>query len=322
MILGIEIGGTKLQMAVGSPDNEEFEHSVRLDIDPQKGAAGIRDQIAIVGKDLIARFPVTHIGVGFGGAVDVQTGTTLRSNQITGWENFPFADWLNQTLSQPATIINDCDAAALAEATLGVGKEYRSLFYITVGSGIGGGLVINRSLFGKTRPAIAEIGQLCLPQTEQLSNSSGSQATVESIASGWGMTSTAKEHLKKSVQNNTDDSSLLLKLCQSDLQQLSTKHIAMAAEQGDALSQTILQQATNTLGWAIAQVITLIAPEVIVIGGGVLLMEEELFLSPLTYQVDNFVYEPLRHSYKIFPASLGEWVVVHGAIAIGARSSD
>ncbi len=311
MILGIEIGGTKLQMGVGQAGSTKFAHAVRLDINPQNHAEGIRKQIATAGKELTEQFPIQHIGVGFGGAVDVATGRTIKSNQITGWEDFPFATWLSDIFDTPATIVNDCDAAALAEATTGAGKDFQSLFYITVGSGIGGGFVVNQTLFGQTRSAISEIGQLRISQD-------GEPKTVESQASGWGMTEIARKHFTTSNNNKWDEStSLLFQLCEGDPQKITTIFIAKAAAQGDTYSQSILQQATRTLGWAIGQVITLVAPEVIVIGGGVPLMSNDLFFNPLVEDVSKFVYQPLQNSYQILPASLGEWVVVHGAIAVG-----
>ena len=94
--------------------------------------------------------------------------------------------------------------------------------------------------------------------------------------------------------------------------------VAQAAAEGNEVAKEVLDHACQALGWALAQVITLLAPEVVVVGGGVSLMGEQLFFSPLRAEVERYVFPPLVGSYRLSPAALGELVVVHGAVALAA----
>ena len=216
--LGIEIGGTKLQLAVGDPG--EFSESMRMAIDPAQGAAGIRQQIQQAVDQLRSRHQIDAIGIGFGGPVKRQSGITTTSHQIDGWDDFPLASWCQETLQMPAVIGNDCDVAALAEA-----HQYpqrRTVFYVTVGSGIGGGYVVDGKNVGDDRPAIAEIGHLrpgpSATQTEH---------TVESVASGWGITSQMRARLAGEITGPLDWNQAL---SEGESSKLRSRHLKTAAE--------------------------------------------------------------------------------------------
>src|SRR5689334_12675375 len=138
--LGIEIGGTKLQIAAGSGEQAEFVHFWRGKIDPAKQSAGIRAQIAagveqLLSEAKIPRDQVAGIGISFGGPVDTNRGMTMVSHQVDGWENFPLVQWVQDNLHLPAVLHNDADSAALAEARFGAGRGFDPVLYITVGSG-------------------------------------------------------------------------------------------------------------------------------------------------------------------------------------------
>lgn len=318
MLLGIEIGGTKLQLGVGTGDTLQFADFRRLPVDPLRGAAGIREQIAAVAKELISKFSVQRIGIGFGGPVDAVQGITTKSHQIDGWDEFPLCDWCHQQWGVPAVLGNDCDVATLAEARYGAGQGKRSVFYVTVGTGIGGGCVIDGQLLGQDRPAIAEIGHL-RPGLEMVDP----HATVESMASGWGIAATARDllaHAPKDMQIDAGRWLQDLQSCGGNLEGLTAVMVADAAQKGNALARLTLERSTQTLGWAIAQVITLLAPETVVVGGGVSLMGEQLFFQPLRSRVAQYVFPPLANAYEIVPAQLGEFVVVYGALALASSA--
>ena len=127
MYLGIEIGGTKLQLAVGNADGSPPVVLKRTNVDPARGAAGILEEIERHGAALIQRHDVHGIGIGFGGPVDAKSGVTLKSHQIAGWENVPLCDLVTEWLGVPSAVDNDCNVAALAEAKLGAGQGVRAL---------------------------------------------------------------------------------------------------------------------------------------------------------------------------------------------------
>jgi glucokinase len=108
----------------------------------------------------------------------------------------------------------------------------------------------------------------------------------------------------------------LLERCDGRVEQLTGKILAAAADDGNQLAAEVFRHAVQTLGWAVAQMITLLAPEVVVIGGGVPQLGEALFFAPLREEVDRYVFPPLRGTFQIAPAALGEEVVVHGALAL------
>lgn len=337
MFLGIEIGGTKLQLGVGDGERAEFVAWERLDIDARRGAAGILEQIERAAGGLLQRFPVARIGVGFGGPVDTATGRVTVSHQVDGWRDFELAAWCRRTLGVPAVLGNDCDSAALAEARYGAGAGRQTLFYVTVGTGIGGGFVKHGVVHGAGRPASAEIGHL-----RPGLHADRPETTVESLASGSGIAEAAKRRLSGAVtvpfhgesldtrrQRGGDQPSTaerweeecrsdLLERAGGDLENVTARLVGQAAADGNQLAVEVLGRSCQVLGWAVAQMITLLAPEVVVVGGGVSLLGEEWFFVPLRDAVRQYVFPPLADSYEIVPAALGEWVVVHGAIALAA----
>src|SRR5947209_5841741 len=194
MFLGIEIGGTKLQLGLGRGDGE-LRGLWRGTVDVAAGGDGIRRQIVAAVPELLAsanvkREELKGVGVGFGGPVDDATRSVIKSHQIAGWDGFPLADWLGDALGLPAVLGNDADVAGLAEALFGAGKGRSPILYMTIGSGIGGGLNLNGEIHRGTGRGAAEIGHLKVrdPRTAD-----GRLETLENIASGWAIGRYARE---------------------------------------------------------------------------------------------------------------------------------
>lgn len=315
-VVGVEIGGTKLQVALAGTDSLEVICSLRETIEPAKGAEGIRHQLEAMIRSIQSQHEVDAMGIGFGGPLDANTGIITKSHQVDGWDQFPLAHWCRDQFGVPTVIRNDCDTAALAEATLGAGKGKQSSFYVTVGSGIGGGYVVDGKLMGTSRPAFAEIGHL----RPGVLNSEAAN-TVEAESSGFGITSQVRYILEGiAAEDQGDDYWELVNSCDGNLEALTTKHVADAAARGNGIACAMLTDAVETLGWAIGQMITLMAPEVVVIGGGVSLMPEELFLKPVKDNIATYVFPPLASSYEVVRAELGEAVVVQGALLLAKQS--
>jgi glucokinase len=309
MYLGIEIGGTKLQLAIGRGDGSPFVELQRAEVRREEGAGGILRHIETIGRELIDRHRPQAIGIGFGGPVDADAGRTVTSHQVEGWTDFALADWCRETFGLPAALSNDADAAGLAEALFGAGRDHRVVFYITVGSGIGGALVVDGRVYGGGHGIASEIGHL-----RPGPDADDSHLTVESIASGFGIAAAGRAWLASETMIHPTAADLLAR-CGGRVEQLTGRNVGDAAACGNEAAQRIFARGLQTLGWAIAQMITLVAPQVIVIGGGVPLIGETMFFAPLRLQVARYVFPPLVHSYAIVPAGLGEEVVVHGALA-------
>lgn len=301
MYLGIEIGGTKLQLGVGAGDGTFVVAPEPILVDRAAGAEGIRREIIKRASLLISRHAVERIGFGFGGPIDAARGRTITSHQIAGWDDFPLVEWCRDALRLPSVVGNDADLAALAEAKFGAGRNCDPVFYVTVGTGIGGGFVRGGSLYHGFGPAAAEIGHL-RPGLDAVDP----HATVESIASGLA--------LERAAATLADDPALA-----RFGDKLNAETLARAAKGGHAKSRAVLDRAFAALGWAIAQTITLLAPQAVVVGGGVAKMRNVPFYDELRAAVDRYVFPPLRGSYEIRPPQLGEAMVVQGAIALAGE---
>ena len=318
MYLGIEIGGTKLQLGVASGTGGPLMALERCNVDATCGADGIRQQIARTGKLLIDQHDIQRIGIGFGGPVDAARGRVIKSFQIDGWDGYPLRDWCQEALGLPTVLENDSNLAGLGEARFGAGRDYRIVFYSNVGSGIGGALVIDGALYvGGAGAAVSEVGHL-RPGPAAVSPND----TVESIASGWGIGAQARARLREARQEQAQSAAELLAQCDCNIDELTGKMVVEAASKGNALAAEVLSSAIRTFGWALAQVVTLLAPNVLVIGGGVPQVGETVFLAPLRDEVERYVIPPLRGAYELVPAALGEEVVVHGALALAAGDEE
>jgi glucokinase len=305
MYLGIEIGGTKLQLGVGADDGK-LRGLWRGVVDVAAGPEGIRRQIVAAVPELLAKAGIERgdlrgAGIGFGGPVDDATHTVIKSHQIAGWDNFPLADWIAEVVGLSAVLGNDADVAGLAEALHGAGKGLSPIFYITIGSGIGGGFIINGEIYRGCGRGAAEIGHLRTWYVMHHFTGAWSEVVVplEERASGWALGRWWK-HSKLPAEHSAQD-------------------LAALARQGDHEARDILHSAWGTLAEAICHVIALLCPRRIVIGGGVSLMGEKLLFEPLRRMVAERVFKPFAGWTDIVPAALGEEVVVHGAIALARQ---
>jgi glucokinase len=316
MFLGIEIGGTKLQLGVGTGRGGPLVALQRAQVQRSRGALGIRETIVEMARPLVQQYDVQRVGLGFGGPVDASAGNVLRSFQISGWDGFPLTQWCRETLLLPSVLENDSNLAGLGEARFGAGKGAHVVVYSNVGSGIGGALVIDGKLYlGGAKAAVAEIGHLRPgPQAEK------PEQTVESVASGWGIADQARTEIERLSAGSTAPTTSMYDQVNGDLTRLTGKIVADAAADGDPIAKRVLNNAMQTYGWALAQAITLVAPNIVVVGGGVSQLGESMFFEPLREFVEQYVMPPLRQTYEIRPAALGEEVVVHGALALAADS--
>jgi glucokinase len=320
--LGIEIGGTKLQVGIG-PGDGTLVDLWRGTVDVAAGGEGIRRQIVAAVPELLARCRLARsqlqgVGIGFGGPVDDATHTVIKSHQVEGWDGFPLADWVSDLLGLPAVLGNDANVAGLAEALFGAGKGLSPIFYITIGSGIGGGLIIDGEIYRGCGRGAAEIGHMGLDSSYVTDSGSCMHFSdrLEEYSSGWAI---ARHADAAAWWRGEARNSLLLRLVDGESQFITARHVAQAAEQGDAFALSLLDHAWRPLALAICNVIALLCPRRIVIGGGVSLMGEKLLFEPLRRLVAENVFSPFAGCYDIVPAALGEEVVVHGALTLARR---
>jgi len=313
--IGVEIGGTKLQIGIGSGDGtlDALWRGVAL---PQKGAQGIRNQIVQGWEQLRQQIGaeannVRAVGIGFGGPVDIAAQRVIRSHQVSGWDDFELGRWAQDVFGVPARVVNDADAGGLAEARFGAGRGVSPVFYLTVASGIGGALIVDGKIYQGVGLGAAEIGHL---RIAGLDRGRWIKQTLEKWASGWAIQDFARESLRGQTNPPAFWKSCLTE--QPDVELITTKVVAQAAQAGDPLARQAISRAVDALAEGVAQVIALLCPRRLIVGGGVSLMGEDLFFSPLRQRVADIVFAPFANQTQIVPAALGEEVVVHGALAV------
>jgi len=313
-VIGIEIGGTKLQAAIGTCEGELL-HIERGAAPREEGAPGI---LAWCGKTvplLLKRAGaegarVSGIGVGFGGPIDTEAGRVLVSHQVEGWQGIPLKQWFEDRFSVPTAVHNDSNAAGWAEYCRGAGRGTRHFYYMNIGSGIGGAIIVDGQLHDGQGFGAGEIGHMHVPDWTAIT--SGASEKLERLCSGWAI----ERRLRANAQPRPGTP--LYELCAADSNRITCPLIAEAARRRDLVAAKAIDEAARTLGLALANVITLMHPERIALGGGVSLMGEVL-IEPLRRYVDQYVFGPFRNRYEIVPCALGESVVVVGALLLAPR---
>jgi len=315
MRLGLEIGGTKLQAALGGKDGAISaleQHSVPDGADAATILAWFEQTLpALIAHATSQSKSVEAIGIGFGGPVDSATGTALRSHQVSGWDEFPLQKWFADRFELPVYVHNDSNAAGWAEFMIGAGLDTQHFCYMNIGSGIGGALVINGRLHNGQGRGAAEIGHTYIP--DPLALKPGSAAKLEARCSGWSI----EQHLREDA--DIDSNSELLRVCDGNRSTLTCAHLGQAANSGDSTAIRLIDTVARTVALALANVLALIHPERIAIGGGVSQLGETL-LSPLRDHVSRLAFSPYDGTYEIVPSELGEEVVVIGALLLAQRS--
>lgn len=309
MTLGIEIGGTKLQLVTGNLTGG-IHQRFRYVVDPAQGADGILQQIA----DTIAHLPEPpqRIGVGFGGPLDHQTGRIANSHQVPGWAGFQLADYLkNQVPGATVRIENDANVAALAEARQGVATGFRSVFYVTLGSGMGGGLVVDGQLYHGAAPGEAEIGHLWLVPPG--ADSPGQ--TLEQTVSGWAVDRQILDLLPQLPAG-----SVLKELAQqardvNDNPDRLARFLYPAYEAGDPVAQMLIEQIGSVLALGLSHVVHLFHPDVLVLGGGLSGIGEPL-RAAVRQALPRFVMASFQPPPVVLLAKLGEDAVPIGALEL------
>lgn len=295
--LGIEIGGTKLQLVVGDEEARILKR-FRFQVDPSQGAKGIKGQIKQA-LDKTMLHSVGAIGIGFGGPVDHKTGKILTSYQVQGWGDFVIRDWLESLAGIPVWIDNDANVAALGEALHGAGKNSNQVFYITMGSGVGGGFVVNKEIYHGSGAAETEFGHIRLDRNGR---------TVESSCSGWAV----DEKIRNFSRLNPD--SLLAKLTKG-LTRGEARVLVAALEKEDKPARDILEQTADDFAFGLSHAVHMLNPETVILGGGLSLVGEP-FLRLIAQKLPNYLMDVLRPGPNVQLSLLKEDAVPVGALSL------
>ena len=300
--LAIEIGGTKLQAAIGTSQGQILQLE-KCSVPRDSTATDVRKLVMGIVQKLGNEWLPEQIGIGFGGPIDAENGRVVRSHQIEGWDDFPLQKWAKDQFGLPCVIENDTNCGALAEARLGAGTDSRVVFYTNIGSGIGGGLVINGELYKRSLGA-AEIGHTKLwdPATSRY-------VAVEDLCSGWAIERKAREKVSEGKLTK------ILSLAGERLEDITARHVGRIAAEGDPEALRIISEAAEKFAIALCNMIALLNPDKIVVGGGISLLGD-LFFEPLRAAIEREVFQPYAQNFQIVPAAFGEDMVTIGALLI------
>jgi glucokinase len=300
--LGIEIGGTKLQVVSGN-DAGQILQRCRYAVNPQNGAEEIRANIAAAIEQLKSHQPKS-IGVGFGGPVDHIAGKIWASYHVSGWSDFALKQWLENISGIPAIVENDANVAALGESCLGAGKNFTNVFYVTIGSGVGGGLVIGNRIYHGALPGETEFGHIRLDKSGR---------TVQDSCSGWAI----NEKVKKIVAENPG--SFLAGAAKKN-PAAEAKTLAEGLEKRDPHSVKLFKETVDDLSFGLSHVVHLIHPEIVILGGGFALIGQSLRELVKT-SMQHYLMDAFQPGPAIELSSLKEDAVPVGALILAAQNS-
>jgi glucokinase len=299
-VLGLDFGGTKLAAGLVDSSGRLIEFR-RCPTDPSAGPAGAISAVQRLVDSFTTRVRLAGVGISFGGPIDQARMRTLLSHHGPGWEEYPLVEHIGRLWPGPVVMENDANAAALGEFRFGAGRGYRNLLYVTVSTGIGGGVIINGELYRGSRGLSGEIGHTIVVPSGPLCPC-GKQGCLEAVASG---PSIARHYAARSGLDPTT---------------VTAEEVFQQAERGNPRARETLEWSINLLGIGLANAINLLDPDAIIIGGGVSRAGDRLF-APLRAAVAAAAAPSPPGAVPILPAALGDAVGVLGAAALVLSTS-
>jgi glucokinase len=313
-VLAIDLGGTKIAAALIAPDNRVMDrtHSPTL---VSEGLQPVVDRIFAMIDRLLSQCTtdaaqLDGIAIAAAGAIDTDKGLITSSPNLPGWSNVPLRDMVRERYGVDSCLVNDANAAALAEHRLGAGRGTNNLIYLTVSTGIGGGIIVNGELYSGISGCAGELGHMTIDANGPECDC-GNVGCLEVFASGKAVAGEAKRRIKQGGQSRLTD------IVSGNLEGITAEKVAMAAQGGDRLAMEVISRAAGYLGVGMVNLVNIFNPEMIVVGGGLSKMGE-LLLGPARQVVKQRVFPLCAGAVRIVTAELGDDAGVLGA-AIYAR---
>ncbi|MEX2609922.1 MAG: ROK family protein [Gemmatimonadota bacterium] len=317
-IIGVDLGGTNIGVGVMPMDGGKGEPLALRSVPTEavRGAKFVVDRI--VGlidqarRDILSEFGGTEadfagVGIGSPGPLDRATGTVINTPNL-GWRNFPLRDLIANAVGLPATLDNDANCATYGEWWLGAGRNVDTLVGLTLGTGIGGGIVLNGSIFHGVSDAAGEIGHMSIDSTGRKCKC-GNYGCIEAYASGPAIALRAVEGLEA----GTD--SLLPALVNGRMDDITAATVYEAVILGDPYANEVMRETAKLLGSAVANLINILNPEMVVIAGGVTRAGDHLFV-PLRAEVRRRAFKSAEERCQIVSAELPGTAGVIGAAGV------
>ncbi len=308
-LLGIDIGGTTIKLAFIDKEGTIVHKWEIITRTAENGLHIVSD----IGKSVRAKLEewqdgnLVGVGMGAPGPVNFENGSIYVAVNI-GWRDFPLKELLEKELGIPAVVDNDANVASFGEFWKGAGKGTNDLVCITLGTGVGGGVITNKHLVHGISGAAGELGHITVQPEGGAPCNCGKTGCVETIASATGIVRLALEKIKEKP-----DSGLSLVFNEKGL--ITSKDVVDCAIGGDQASQDVLDEVAKYLGLAAANVGNIINPDIIVIGGGVS-KAGDIILKPIEKYFKQFAFPRVAESTEIKVASLGNDAGVIGAAGL------
>lgn len=310
-VLGIDIGGTNLVVGAVAVDGSRVVAPETRPTNPGRGADAVIDELIAMGTDALgtlrAEVPdarVIGVGVGAPGPLDTRNGIVLLTPNL-GWVDVPLRDRIAAGLGLPAALDNDANCAVLGEAWVGAARGATYVIGITIGTGIGGGIVLNGRLHHGAADCAGEIGHITIDLDGRLCGC-GNYGCLEAYASGPAIARRAVERLSEG------DDGALMALVDGDLEQVTAQTVYEAAHAGDPVALDVVRDTAHYLGAGIANLLNIFNPDRVVIVGGVTRAGDSLF-DPLRREVSRRAFKPAVRSCRIIPGELDGMAGVYGA---------
>lgn len=307
----MDVGGTKV--AAGLVDsNGEISAQVRVPMVSNSSAEEGLDAVLSAIAQVIPRGTdgVRGIGICAPGPLDPKSGVILNPPNVPCWRNFPLAESVQKRHSVPVKVDNDANAAALAETRWGAARGYRNVFYATIGTGIGTGIVFDGEIYHGRTGSAGEGGHVSIDYHGPIC-ACGKPGCIEILASGTAVAQLARQELAAGAKSS------MLELAGGDLAAVTGEIVRKASESGDPLAAKILGETTEMLALWLSNIIDLLDPEVIVIGGGAAALYRPFF-GKLRERIPQYTVNPRANEIPIFSARYGADSGVAGGAALCA----
>lgn len=311
-VIGVDLGGTKILSAIVDEDGgilQRVNVSTEASRGKQRVIRNIKDSIkTLLHRSGICLSDIKAIGIGAPGPIEFKKGMILNPPNLPGWKRVPLGKILEKEMGKKVILENDANAAALGESLFGAAKGVKNFIYVTVSTGIGGGLFLGGELYRGSVGGAGEVGHMVI-KTDGPKCGCGGRGCLEAMASGGAMARLAAERAKK------NRSSSLLELAHGDPKKITALTVELAARSGDALAAEIIKEIGFYLGVGMSNLVNIFSPDMIVMGGGVMNLGE-LILKPVRETVRGLALSPARDNVKIVRAALKQDVGVLGAAAL------
>jgi glucokinase len=311
LTLGIDLGGSKILTAVVNLQGEVLSSDESMTPAIKGRKAVIQSILDSAHRALkranVAISEICAVGVGAPGLSNPETGILFTSANLPGWQDVPLRDIMQERLGKKAFVINDANAAALGEFYFGAARGARNFIYITLSTGIGGGIVIDGKIYTGAIGAAGEVGHMTIDDNGPICNC-GNRGCWETLASGTALAREAKHRIKEGVRTS------ILEYAEGDVEKVTAQVIHSAAQQGDSLAKELIARTGYYVGVGLANLINIFNPELIVIGGG-LSNIGDMLLGPAFKVAGERAYREVFQVVRFASAELGRNSGVLGAAA-------